>query len=191
MHVPPSTPSSMEHSLPADQSLPASCFVGNPVSPMTANGHLEAQEPSPAPAVTSKHCRLPTPVELQHTRLQMNTTPTCQGGDSSVHIHQLRCDCETSMQPSGALSDTPSQIPSMVVIPPTPHNQLRCDHEASAEPSGTFSDTPGQIPSPVVIPPTLSNQNTLHYPTQYYSHYQGTPIIQPGYPQLPGVAMYP
>ena len=145
MNVPPSTPSSMEHSLPADQSLPASCFVGNPVSPMSADGHLEVQEPPPAPAVTSKHRQLPTPVELQDTRLWTNTTPTCWGGDSSVHIHQLCHDHKASMQPSGALSDTPSQIPSMVVIPLTPSNQLHCDHEASAEPSGTFSDTPGQI----------------------------------------------
>ena len=82
--------------------LPASCFAGNPVSPISPNGHPEAPEvdamplsqpgesevevpslsPSHPPAVTSRCRQLPTPVELQDTRLWVNTTPTHQGGNS-------------------------------------------------------------------------------------------------------------
>lgn len=107
--------------------LPASCFAGNPVSPISPNGHPEAPEvdamplsqpgesevevpslsPSHPPAMTSRCHQLPTPVELQDTRLWANTTPTHQGGNSSVRIHQLCQDCKASAQPSAVHSDTP------------------------------------------------------------------------------------
>ena len=170
MHISPSMPPYTE------LTLPASCFAGNPISPISPDRHPEAPEvdaaplsrpgesevkvpslsPSHPPAVTSRRRRLPTPVELQDTRLQTNTTPTRRGENSSVGIHQLRRD-----------------------------------REASAQPSAVHSDTPGQIPSTVVIPPTPSDPQALHRPHQYYPHYQILPTIQPGYPQLPGAVMYP
>ena len=170
MHISPSMPPYTE------LTLPASCFSGNPVSPISPDGHPEPPEvdavplsqpgesevevpslsPSHPPAVTSRCHQLPTPVELQDTRLQMNTTPTRWGGSSSVCIHQLRQD-----------------------------------RKASAQPSAVHSDPPGQIPSTVVIPPTPIDPQALHHPHQYYPHYQILPTIQLGYPQLPGAVMYP
>ena len=200
-----------------------SCILlaGNPVSPLSANrwieckaspmaqsGELEIKasppphhgEPQRTRVVTSRCHRSPTPVELQGTRLRTHTTPTRRGGESSVHIHQLHRDRERSAQPA-----TPSNMPSAIVIPPTPSNQQpppvqpaqplntpsaigyipSAASEASMQPLHQENDastqlaapynTVGYIPSAASAPP--------YYPQQFYPHYQGAPFLAPGYPQ--------
>ena len=221
MRISPSTP----------PQLPASCFAGNPVSPLSVDGQGEHKaspmaqsgeveiKASPPPhradpqrtrVVTPRCRRSPTPVELQGTRLCTHTTPTHQGGESSVRIHQLRWEHKLSTQPA-----TPSNIPSAIVIPPTPTDQLPLlDHEVStqlpcqendasiqlAAPHSTASYIPGATSVPpavssnifnAIVPPTSSDQQNLYYPQQYYPHYQGAPFLPPGYPQPPGAVIYP
>lgn len=221
MRISPSTP----------PQLPASCFAGNPVSPLSVDGQGEHKaspmaqsgeveiKASPPPhradpqrtrVVTPRRRRSPTPVELQGTRLRTHTTPTHRGGESSVRIHQLRRERELSTQPA-----TPSNIPSAIVIPPTPADQQPLlDHEVSAQlprqendasiqlaaPHSTASYIPGATSVPpavssnifnAIVPPTSSDQQNLYYPQQYYPHYQGAPFLPPGYPQPPGAVIYP
>ena len=134
--------------------LPASCFGGNPISPLSEGGATPSPqlEASPPPqtaellcphVITPRHRRSPTPVKLLSTRLRTHTTPTHWGGESSVHIHRLHHDREVSMQPSAVSSNTAGDIPTTVVIPPSP---------SSGNQQGlTPSNTAGHIPSGIII----------------------------------------
>lgn len=201
MHVPPST----------SPPLPASCFAGNPVSPLSVDGEPEGgatslaqpggleieassppqpAEPLPPRVVTPRRRRSPTPVELQGTRLRTHTTPTSRGGQSSVRIHQLRHNREASTQPLATSSNTTSHVPTTVVIPPSPDDQhgLASSNMAGHIPGGVVIPPPS-IPGAAAPPP--SDQQGLAYPPQYYPQYHGAPFLPPGYSHLPGAAMYP
>ena len=201
MRVPPSTP----------PLLPASCFAGNPVSPLSADGQPEEEEaiPSSQPGepeietsalhrgvMTPRRRRSPTPVELQGTRLRTNTTPTHRGGQSSVRIHQLRRDREASARPSGSAAASSGHIPTT----PTRQegqssvhiHQLHREREASAQPSGSAasSNTAGHISSTVVNPPSPCDQSSLTAaPSKTTGHIPSGIVIHP--PPVPSTLAPP
>ena len=157
MHINPSPPQP-----PVEETaLPSSCYAGNSLSPMSANGQAELDEldtdeladldelePSSSPQATEpqrttaaapRRRRSPTPVELQDTRLRTIITPTRRGGEPSARIHQRRRDREASTQPSAI----PSNPPGADTEPSAHIHQRRRDREASTQPSAIPSNPSG------------------------------------------------
>lgn len=157
MHINPSPPQPPEE----ETALPSSCYAGNSLSPMSANGQAELDEldadeladldeldPSSSPQATepqrttaaAPRCRRsPTPVELQDTRLRTIITPTRRGGEPSARIHQRHRDREASTQPSAI----PSNPPGADAEPSAHIHQRHRGREVSMQPSAIPSNPSG------------------------------------------------